>query len=336
MDFLRKLWQNPMLFLKGAAAVVVVVLVASFTFSFVGKTMRSFGLETPSLSMMGGAGFATNKAMMYDSEMAQEEAMYARGNSDGGWSGGDDAEDYEVTEYNASYRTSDKEPICAALAKLKDREAVIFENSNEYETGCSYTFKVDHEQADDVLRIIEDLDPENLSVNTYTIQRSVEYVTSEVEILEQKLASINETLDTALAAYDEIAKIATSSRDAESLATIIDSKVRLIERLTQDKITVTQQIARMERNKNDQMQRLDYTYFYTNVYEDKYVDGERIKDSWKVAVQDFIREGNEIIQAMTVGIITFCLYVLQLVLYFFILLYVARFSWKRAKRVWNS
>lgn len=339
---LQKLWNNPKTFLKAAAAVIILLFIASLGLQLVGKTMQSFGrgeiIPFTSRSSFGGVG------MMQDHDFA-EEAMMEKSMApmpsmpppiDGGFTGGDDAEDFEVTEHNAHFRTRNKDHICDALSTLKAFEYIVFENSNVHEYGCNYSFKVEHSYAEEVLSKLEDLDPESISENTYTIKRSVDSVTSEVEILEQKLESINETLENALSAYDEISRIATNSRDAESLATIIDSKIRLIERLSQDRINVNTQLMRLERNRQQQLDRLDYTYFHTSVSEEKYIDFKQLKDSWKFEIQSFVRDTNSIVQGISVGIIVFSLYVVQYVLYFFILLFVAKYGWKHAQRIWKQ
>jgi hypothetical protein len=76
---------------------------------------------------------------------------------------GGDAEEYEVTEYFASIETSDANHTCQQVTNLKSYEYVVFESSNEYDKGCSYVFKVAHENVEEVLGQIESLDPKTLS-----------------------------------------------------------------------------------------------------------------------------------------------------------------------------
>ncbi|MCF7844995.1 MAG: hypothetical protein K9M03_04170 [Kiritimatiellales bacterium] len=343
---LKKLWQSPILLLKIGGAIIIVLIILSLAFQLIASTVRTLGwngmlegVTSPSMHI------GKNVAMYdydeeYDARMAEDSMGTTQSMpvpmppDDGGFSGGDDAEDFEVKEYNATIKTRNKEDACADFADLKQKEYIVFEHANEYERGCSYTFKVEHAQVQGVLDLIEGFDPDDFSESTYTIKRSVEHVTSEMEILEQKLKSVNTTLENALEAYDEISRIATNTRDAESLASIIDSKVRLIERMTQEQININERMSRLERNMQQQMERLDYTYFYVSVREDKYVDIDNLQNSWKNAVQSFVHETNAIAQAISIGVITFVLTLVQYVLYFFILLFVAKFGWKYAKAVW--
>lgn len=342
IDIFKKLWQNPLLTLKIVGGGLIGLILLTAAFQLVGNTMNSFRFGE-SFSIGSSPSSIRNEGSMYGGDYdMNDEALMQKGMpspvvpSDGGFTSGNNAEDFEVTEYNSTIKTGDKNEACTTVSGLKTYEYVIFENANDHKTGCNFSFKVQNDHATEVLSIIEGLHPENLSANTYTIKRSIENTTSEVEILEQKLVSINETLASSLEAYDDITKLATASRDAGSLATIIDSKVRLIERLTEERLNVNERLARLERNKNQQLERLDYTYFYVSVYEDKYFNGQQIKDSWKNAIQLFVQDSNRIVQEISVGMIVFLLYVIQYVLYFFILFVIARRGWKYVKRTWRQ
>lgn len=247
---------------------------------------------------------------------------------------GDDAEAFEVTDYYATVQTRKLDETCSAVSDLKEFDYVIFENSNEYDQGCSYSFKVKNDHVEEILGLINNLNPENLTQNTYTIKRQIDDYTSEVEVLEKKRDSIDETLANAVSAYDEISALATAARDVESLAKIIDSKINLIERLTQERININEQLDRLERSKEEQLDRLAYTFFNISIYESKYVDGKEIKDSWKQAVQQFVRDLNDILQDVTINLVNIGLRVAQFVIYFFILLLAAKYGFRAAKYLW--
>jgi len=253
-----------------------------------------------------------------------------------GGSVGPDGEDFEVTEYSASFETRNKDRTCTEIEDLKVYEYVVFQNANEYDRGCSYTFKVAHDRVPEILTVLQDLDPKDLSETTYTIKQQIDDFTSETEILENKLTSINETLESAVSAYDDITALATRTQNAEALAQIIDSKIGIIERLTQERINITAQLERLERAKREQLDRLEYTYFNVNVYENKFVDGEYIADSWKEAFKAFVRDVNRIVQDVTINLLGLLFILAQYILYFFILLVIAKYLWRAAKYVWKQ
>ncbi|MBN2197951.1 hypothetical protein JW698_02040 [Candidatus Wolfebacteria bacterium] len=249
---------------------------------------------------------------------------------------GDDAEEFEVTEYNATIETRNLEKVCAEIAGLKSREDVVFENADEYEKSCRYVFKVKHGSVEKVLSIIESLNPKELNENTYTIKKLVDDYTSEIEILEKKMASIEETLKNAIRAYDDITDIATKTQDAESLAKIIDSKIGIIERLTQQKISVNAQLERLARSKAEQLDRLEYAYFSVYILENKFVDWQNLKDSWKATIKSFVRDINQIAQDITVNLVLLLFLIIQYIIYLFIILIVAKYGWKFVKYFWKK
>lgn len=353
MDIFKKLqdvqW-TPLNVLKAAGVVLIAIVALSLVLSLtrplvstLSSGLNGFGISTPS------APVAQDGRYYASDDYAAEEAAYfdTKGgttlslNNIGipprpGQSTGDDAEDFEVTEYNASIETQSKEKTCAELSGLKVLDYVIFDSANEYDRGCSYTFKVKHENVAEILATVSALNPKDLSENVYTIKRQLDDFTSETEILESKLASIDQTLKNAVNAYDEITALATRTQNAEALAKIIDSKINIIERLTQERLNITAQLERLERGKAQQLDRLEYTYFYVNVYENKFVDLEGIQDSWKAAVKDFVYTLNRTLQDLTINLIAFLFVIAQYLLYFFIFLFIAKYLWKVTKYIWHK
>ncbi|MDD4476882.1 MAG: hypothetical protein PHY40_01855 [Patescibacteria group bacterium] len=249
---------------------------------------------------------------------------------------GDNAEEFEVTEYNAFIETRHLKNICDEIITLKTRDDVIFENANEYEKNCNYSFKVKRDSVDEILTIIKALDPKEFNVNTYTIKRLIDDYTGETEILNKKIKSIEETLTSATRAYDNIAALATKTQDVESLAKIIDSKINIIERLTQERININAQLERLGRAKAEQLDRLDYTYFSVNVLENKFVDWQNLKDSWKMAIKSFVSDINKVMQDITINLIAFLFFAIQYVIYLFVVLIIVKYGWKLAKYIWKK
>jgi hypothetical protein len=350
MDFLKKLQNaNPTQLLKFAAiafaGVFILMLVSKILNPMMPNTLtqKYFDGATSNraVSEPAGAPYYGGEEMGYDSMDVETTSLSMRNimpqpPADDGYATGDDAEAYEITSYSASIETRDVTRVCDTVAGLKSETYVIFEFTNIYDRGCNFTFKVETERVGEVLPVIEGLEPKDLSVNSETIKQLVEDYTSQEDILKSKLASIDETLTDAVSAYDEIATLARRTQDVESLTTIINNKVTVIERLTQERINITAQLERINRSKEQQLDRLEYTYFSINVYEQVFVDGEALKDSWKRAIKQSVHDVNEVIQQMTVGLISFVFLGLQLILYFFLLLFVAKYGWRITKKIWNT
>jgi hypothetical protein len=253
---------------------------------------------------------------------------------DGGTTGSD-AEEFEVTDYRAEIETGNLSRTCSVLTDLKSLDHVVFESATESDSHCHYMFKVERERASEVLSTIEGLNPKNLSENTRTIQRLVDDFTSERELLEAKQESIEETLQSALTAYSEITALASSTQNAEALASIITSRVEIIERLTQESIEVSAQLERLARAQEEALDGLEYTDFNVFVSERKFVDFERLGDSWQRAVEKFFHTVNKALQDATVNLLAFLVALIPYVLYFFILIIFAKYGWRLVRYVWN-
>lgn len=249
---------------------------------------------------------------------------------------GADAEEFEVTEYSASIETRNREETCNAFTELKAKTYVIFENSNAYDRGCSFSFKVEQESVPEVLAWLKDLDPTYLNENTYTIKRQLDDFTSEEEILKKKLTEIDNTLASAISAYAEVTRLATQTRDAASLSQIIQSRIQIIQQLTQERLSVNEQLDRLSRAKADQLDHLEYTYFRVDVSENTYIDTRYLGESWKQALRDVVRVINDAVQGMTVNLLALFFIVLQWSLYALILLIIIKYGWHIARKIWNS
>jgi len=332
--------------LKAAGMAFLAIIIVVFAVRLAGSSFSTITKGSSASKVAPAMGGSAAYDMAYGGEGAvMEEMMLSTRNvtssdimpipPDGDTIPGDDAEEYEVKSYDVSIESRDKDEACGVFKNLKKLDYVIFENANEHDNGCYFTFKVKNDHVAEVLAVIDEMDPREFSENTYTIKQIVEDYTSQVEILETKLASIEQTLQDAVAAYDDITEIATNTRDAEALAKIIDSKIGIIERLTQQKININAQLERLARSKADQLDRLVYTRFSVSIAENKYIDPDGIKDSWKYAVKKFVRDINEAIQQASLNLVAVLFSAVQYVIYFFVLLYAAKYGYRVIRKTWK-
>jgi hypothetical protein len=338
MEFLKKLDLTGMQFMKliglliiGFVALFILVNIFSSSFGLSSRGMSTQSMQNP-LSVSNGIG--GSKYGETASLSARNAELY-NPSIDGGYTTGSDSEAFEVKEYSARIETRDREKDCNLLRGLRARTDVVFENMSEQDRGCSFTFKVKKESVEEVLGVIKGLDPEELIENSYTIKREVDDYTSEIQILQNKLTSLDATLTDAIASYGNITALASHSGNVDSLAKIIESKITIIDRLTSARIETSNQLERMNRAKSESLDRLLYTYFTVSVSENLYIDGASIKSSWKFAVQQFIRETNVLLQDLSLGLVGFLLMVMKLTIYFVIVVFVTRFGWSFAKKVWG-
>jgi hypothetical protein len=345
MELLDKYNIKPMTILKIAGLALVVLILLSFSIKLIGSTF----------SQSLGNGFRDELSLNskdYDMDLSYGASTQSFKGNDGvslssrniapsmpinkQVNTGDLSENFEVTEYNGTIETRDLKNTCKVITDLKPKDYVIFENSNEGDTSCNFSFKVKKDKQDEILGLIKDLKPKDLIENTQTIKKLVDDFTSEMEILNKKKISIESTLEDAIKSYDEISRVATQARDAQSLANIIDSKIRIIEKLSQERINVNEQLDRLGRQKAEQLDRLEYTYFYLYIYENKFMDAEMIKDSWKNEIKNFVSEINSVAQDSSIGLVALIFKIIQLSLYLLVITITLKLGWKIAKIIWKK
>ncbi|MEA1962899.1 MAG: hypothetical protein U9M94_01520 [Patescibacteria group bacterium] len=339
MEFLNKynLKFSQILKIGGLAILGIIVLV--FLFRVVGSSFSSLSratLNSPKAGFDKGMPFGV-ESLRSNADYAVSPQISARNiaqTQQQKSSTGNTAEDYEITEYNSTIETRNLKNTCAQVSMLKAKSYVIFENSNQYDTGCNFYFKVEKNYQEEILGVIKALNPKTLTENTRSIKNAIDDYTQEEDILKKKKMTIENTLNDAINSYDEISRVATQARDAESLAKIIDSKIRIIERLSQERINISVQLDRISRSKAEQLDRLSYTYFNIRIYENKYVNIDDLKDSWKAAIKKFVRDINKIIQDVSINLLAVILMILQYALYILILIITAKYGWKIAKNIW--
>ena len=338
---------KPVLKIAGLAILAMIVVYVAFVFlgsvfgSFSGGSKSSHGYSdnalysskspAPAMSMSSGFGGMLGLSTRNADYSASSESY-----NNGNMSTGSDAEKFELTEYSAQIETKQLDNACAAVSGLKAREEVIFESAREYSDGCSYSFKVTKDKANDILALLKGMNPKELTGNTYTIQGQVSDYTSRIDILQSKLASIDDTLGKAVTSYNEVAEIATKANDVESLAKVIDSKINTIERLTQERIDINAQLDLIQRGKAQQVDRLDYTYFSVNIADGSFVDWQALNDSWNYAIKSSVNKINEIVQNISVNLVGFVFSLFQYVIYALILLVAAKYVWKLGRYIWNK
>ncbi len=329
---------------KGFGVVVLGLIVLYVAFGVVGSILPSSsssrqyaatGFGNDSLSLGGGSFFESAGIMDKSLSNFSLSSRNVIGNN-ADFSPGSDNEDFEVTEYRATIETIKLERACDTIMSLKEKKYVIFESSNKGNNNCNFKFKVEKDSAEEILAVIESLNPRELNERIETIKKQIDDFTNTEEILKRKLKTIEDTLSSAVSSYNEISRVATQARDANSLASIIESKIKIIERLSQEKINISVQLENIGRMKAEKIDKLEYTYFNINIYENKYVDLNALKDSWKRSIKSFVVDMNGIFQDLSIGLVTLVAYTFQYLLYLLMIVLTGKYVWKLFKRIWRS
>ncbi len=333
-------WRIAALAVIGLVALFVVYsLLASLLSTSTGLTSKSYSYpESVSNEMGYGGGYAAGGAAGYAPTLGTRNIAPSpepRPPYEEEYSTGDDAEAYEVREYHVHYEARTLSATCERIESLKPLPHVIFESANAGEHSCYYRFKVESDRTDEVLATLEELDPKELSQSTETIKRQLDDFMSRIDILTSSLVAIEETLADAQDAYDELSALATREGDSESLAVAIKAKLDLISQLRRERESVRNQLDQLNRAKAERLDRLAYSFFTVRVTEFTFIDFESLGDSWKRALQEFATDVNDLLQAFTLGLVTFVLWGLLLAVYLLIGLLVVKYGWRLVRALWR-
>lgn len=319
------------LFLAGIIVLTVVIALFSFSLRTIFQTTDYTRYDDYGRVSKGGFGL---EATSFDGAFAPRIGYPPI--PEPGFSTGDDAEDYEVKTFNATIKTRKLDETCSQISALKKREDVIFETANVGEESCNFRFKVKKAAEAEIVAFVENLKPENFNENVQSIKRTIESFDKQLEILENKLESVEDTLEKSKIAYDEVAVLATRKSDVETLAKVIDDKLNLINRLTNERIQVKQQIDRYLQNKADSLDKLNFSFFNINVFKDLIFDWKQIKDSWRFEMKAFVQNFNDVVQGISLSLVTYFVRFLQVALYFFLSVFLLKFVWVATKRIWRG
>ena len=244
-------------------------------------------------------------------------------------------EDYEIRSYDVQYRSGDIERTCGEIEALRSRTVVIFERQSTHRTSCSYTFKVERASAEEILAVLEAMDPYQLSAQTQSIKRTLEHQMSEIVIQQDKLAAIEKALSEAQQSYDEIQRVATSARDTESLTRIIENKLNLIDRLTREQLNVKQRLDQLAAAQAEQRERLEYVFFQVSVMEYKVADLQQMKDQWFAAAREFVDTLNRTLQGLSLTLLIVLVKIIQYGIYILLGVFVAKYGWRLIVKIWK-
>ncbi len=283
---------------------------------------------------MFGSGFTKNDLMMRKSTLglgmvaSMPEPYFDNGVSQ-------EMEDYERISYNAEIERYEIETVCDEIEALKPLDYVVFKNANRSDKNCSYRFSVESEHEVEVVNTIRALDPKEFNTSVDTREPAVSGNVFEREILESRLESIQDSLKQAEDAYGSAITLATNRGNVESLAALINGKLELIERLSNQKRSVAQQLARLVRGGDRTLSETEYAHFNVQVSKKQIVDWEGIGSTWRYGVDEFVGSVNKILQGLTFGLILFALMVFKFLVYLFVFAAFARLTWVLARKVWK-
>ncbi len=289
----------------------------------------------------GGYGSANSAALSSN--------YYAKSASDYAYGGGGNtvayeqpavptskAELYEMTSYTANIESRKVEEDCKTIQSLKADDAIIFISANTGKTSCSFNFKTDKASTQKALNAIKSLDPKQLNESISTIEDTLISYDRQREILENKLKSIDSILSEAIVAYQQVSKLAVETGSVTNLRQAINDKIDIVERLTQNKLAIEQQLAAINYGSSSDKSETNYAQFSVSIYENKFIDKDELVSSWKSETKRLLREINDSLQSITLGLLKVLLIVFTYILYLLIAVVIIKYLKRALVYIWNK
>jgi hypothetical protein len=246
------------------------------------------------------------------------------------------AEDFELTSYQAQVESRDVESDCQTIQNLKSDEAIIFISANTAKDSCSFSFKTEKTKEQSAVSVIKALNPKSFTQNVATIEDRLTSYDRRKEILEHELTVLQKILDDAITSYEALSKLAITTGSVTNLRQAIYDKVDIIERLTQKKLTIEQELRQLGDSTSSSKEEIQYVQFSVSVYKNTFVDKEALASSWKYEIKQFISEMNKSLQTVTIGLVTFIFTLGTYILYLLIIVVIVKYLKRVLVYIWRK
>ncbi len=245
-------------------------------------------------------------------------------------------ESYETTNYSVNVNTKQFDEVCNSLLTLKDDPGIHFKTINSSLNNCRAVFYVAEEKANTVLSTLTSFKGVEVDRNTESVTKHRAVLQNQTNILQQQLASVENSLNAAETQFNEIAEFARGANDAATLSLTIREKISLVENLTQQKISLVSQLNQLHQQATDLEERLNVVAFSVNVNRSYPIYINKQNQKWENAWEDLKDEFTNTGINLTVIFGVFLLRALQAIIYGVVIIFVIRTFWKFAKMLWGK
>jgi hypothetical protein len=253
--------------------------------------------------------------------------------------GSQNAELYQKEGYSASYETRNFTDTCGQIEALKPLEYVLFDSANQAARYCTYAFRVRKAHTEEIVTKLKALNPKEWNVSVQSVAQNIEDSGDRIQILKRRLASTEGTLTEVEQSFGRLSVLATQNGKVADLTTIITQKLAMVERLTNEKLSLEEQIRSMTGGKGDQIKETEYSHFSVSVSKWSAVDWQSLKDNWRNRIQSTLYEMSEtlswILLAIPALVLTLLWYALMAGMFLAGGTLFVKYMWKLILKIWN-
>lgn len=325
----------------GILLVIAVLILAAFLLASM-NSARSTGLsvsnfdrgvvanDLASAPEMGGGGAMMESAQALRAPVAD---YYPTPVPTGGFTS--ELEKYETTDYSVNARTKQFDALCDTLVTLKADDRFDFRSLNSSLNNCNAVFYTDERYAGEIVPQLQQFDGVTISRTTNSVTRHREQLQSRTQILQQQLASVSRSLAAAETQFDEIADFARANNDASSLSEAIQKKLRLVDTLTNRKISLTSQLDSIYQQSAELEERLGVVQFSVNVSRSYPQSPNQDSRKWEQAWEALSDSFTDTLIGLTAFFGIFLLWTVRIGIYLLVVLIVVRLLWKFVRFIWK-
>jgi hypothetical protein len=252
--------------------------------------------------------------------------------------GSRNAEKFERTEYSAQFSTRAFVSTCDAVEALKPREYVLFDSAQRSTYSCWYSFRVEVAHTDEVLFVLKELRPDELSTNVHTVAQAIEDTTDRIAALKRQRTSVEETLAEAERAYDDAIR-ASRNEGIVGLGSLVTEKLSTVERLTNTKLSLDEQIRAYEAGKTSQLDDTAYTHFSVQVSKVSIIDWKSLAEMWRTSLKQMVYDVSTVLSSIVLMVPVLVLkavwFMVVALVTILSLTMFARLAWSMVLYVWH-
>lgn len=337
-------FQNKYVRFGGGAIVILFLLFIVFAVIIGSLNDARSGIGLSNEMGYGGQSapnFAMNKTMSdgmrVDSDMVviESEAMYYPPEpSPSNYTS--NLETYETTTYVASGRTKEFDEACSTITNLKTSSDIHFQSINTGTNYCQASFFAEEEQAVAVTETLKGFKGIEVTRNTSSVTRHRQQLQSQTNILQQQLARVDKTLQSAEAQLNRLNSRFHSTDEVTALSSEVTNSLRFIDQMTSKKISLISQLNNTYQQATDLEARMDVVEFSVNFNRANPIYPSKFTSQWDNAWEEVKEQFNETLIGVTAVFAIFLFWVFRIALYLIVLIVVLRGFWKFVKLLWNK
>ncbi len=242
---------------------------------------------------------------------------------------------FEIKNYEIKYKTNETLYLQNKIKELKKKNFVIFDRYDESKQNSQYVIKVKRENFEEVLEFLKELSPVKIHLFVENIKKSIDSTIDREKLLSDKLRKIEVILNDAIESYSSLLKLAKEQNNIESLTKLIDLKINTLNKLSNEKNAILEQINYIKKNRKELFDKVNFVIFRISIEEFLYLDIIELKNSWQYEVKNLVSTLNNLAQNLSVKFLIFVVNVIKFMVYFIFVLLLLKILFWTIKKIFN-